>query len=131
MISDAGSWQKFSAVSALEIRSGRPAAVRKSGRKALVTKYIELTLPRIAPSRQISGRRQSGHHSRPGVVAPFVIVLVVACGRGAQAIIRSAVAKTGIDQITKLSRQLSSTSGSTSGMVNATAMVSPASKPLV
>src|SRR5215469_8172810 len=101
MISDAGSWQKFSAVSELEIRSGRPAAVRKSGRKALVTKYIELTLPRIAPSRQISGRRQSGHHSRALAAAPFV-----PCERGAQVMTRSAVAKAGIDQITKLERQL-------------------------
>src|SRR5215470_4540724 len=115
MISEAGNWQKFSAVNALEIRSGRPSEVMKSGRKALVTKYIELTLPRIAPSRQISGRRQSGHHSGPVTAAPFA-----PCGRGAQAIIRSAVAKAGIDQTTKLSRQLLSTSGSTSGMVSAT-----------
>src|SRR5262249_15546916 len=106
MISEAGSWQKFSAVSALEIRSGRPAAVMKSGRKALVTKYTELTLPRTAPSRQISGRRQSGHHSRLAAAAPFV-----PRGRGAQAMIKSAVAKAGIDQTTKLKRQLLSTRG--------------------
>src|SRR5262249_37925714 len=126
MISDAGNWQKFSAVSALEIRSGRPVAVRKSGRKALVTKYIELTLPRMAPSRQIGGRRQSGHHSRAAVA-----VLLPPCGRGTQAMIRNAVAKAGIDQITKLERQLKFTSGNTSGMVSAAARVSPASKPLV
>src|SRR5215467_14341776 len=126
MISEAGSWQKFSAVSALEIRSGRPAAVTKSGRKALLTTYIALTLPSIAPSRQISGRRQSGHHSLLAAAAPFV-----PCGRGAQAMIKSAVAKAGIDQMTKLNRQLLSTSGRTSGMVNATAIVSPASSPLV
>src|ERR1700751_2970625 len=112
MISEAGSWQIFSAVSALEIRAGRPAAVTKSGRKALGTKYIELTLPRIAPSRPISGRRQSGHHSPPAAAAP-----VGPCGGGAQAMIKSAVAKAGIDQPTKLRRQLLSTSGSTSGMV--------------
>src|ERR1700756_607371 len=126
MISEAGSWQTFSAVSALEIRSGRPAAVTKSGRKALVTKYIALTLPRIAPSRQISGRRQSGHHARLATAAPFV-----PCGRGAQAMIKNAVAKAGIDQTTKLRRQLLSTSGNTSGIVSATAMVSPARSPLV
>src|ERR1700730_16767341 len=126
MISEAGNWQKFSAVSALEIRSGRPAAVRKSGRKALVTKYIELTLPRIAPSRQISGRRQSGHHRRAAVTVPLTLR-----GRGAQAITSKAVAKTGTDQTTKFSRQLLSISGSTSGMVSATAIVSPARSPLV
>jgi hypothetical protein len=98
----------------------------KSGRKALVTKYIELTLPRMTPSRQISGRRQSGHQSRPVAAAPLV-----PCGRGAQARIKSAVANAGIDQTTKLKRQLLSTSGSTSGMVSATAMVSPARRPLV
>src|SRR6516162_2600134 len=105
MTSEAGSWQKFSAVRALEIKSGRPAAVRKSGRKALVTKYMAFTLPRIAPSRQISGRRQSGHHARPTAAAPLVLR-----GRGAQASTKSAVMRTGIDQTTKLNRQLSFTS---------------------
>src|SRR5262249_60444731 len=109
MISEAGSWQKFSAVSALEIRSGRPSVVRKSGRKALVTKYIALMLPRIAPSRQISGRRQSGHHRRPAAELPLA-----PCGRGAQARINKAVTKTGTDQTTKLS-QLLSKSGRMSG----------------
>src|SRR5215470_8674601 len=118
MTSEAGNWQKFSAVRALEIRSGRPMAVTKSGRNALVTKYIALTPPSIAPSRQISGRRQSGHHARLAAATPFVL-----CGRGAQAMIKSAVAKAGIDQTTKLKRQLLSTSGSTSGIVNATATV--------
>src|SRR5215469_496293 len=106
MISEAGSWQKFSAVSAAEIKSGRPAAVMKSGRKALVTMYIALTPPSMPPSRQTNGRRQSGHHSLRAAAARLA-----PCGRGAQAATKSAVAKTGIDQTTKLERQLLSTSG--------------------
>src|SRR5215470_2865156 len=108
---EAGSWPKLSAVSALPIKSARPAPVRWPGRKALLQKYMLLTLPKRKPICQISLLLQSGHQLRPfagRVAAPSL-------DGGASSTIKIAIASSGRPQTTKLQRQELSTSGRTTG----------------
>jgi hypothetical protein len=84
-------------------------------------------LPRIRPSFQISGRFQSGHQRARLGAAPFPPLF----RRGANRANRSAVPNTGSAQTTKSNRHELSTAGKTSGMVSATASVSPTRRPLV
>ena len=79
----------------------------------------------MRPSFQISGRRQSGHQRRPAAGT----ALLAPPSFGAYSATSNAVTRTGIDQTTKFSRQLSCTSGRTSGMVSPAARISPIRRP--
>ena len=89
-----------------------------------MVKYIALALPSAIPSFQISGSLQSGHQR-------CAVLSWTGGSRGASSRMTSAISATGAAQTTKLARQLSERSGSSSGIVSATGRISPTSKPLV
>src|SRR6185437_5081306 len=93
--------------------------------KALIEKYIALTVPSMKPSRQISRLPQSGHHRRRTGAAEADFI-----GFGANASTSIAIKTTGTLQKAKAHCQVP-TKGSTSGSIRATGKISPTISPLV